>query len=72
MRAVVLAAAVAALLPGLSACSNVQPWQRGELAHPTMAWDDDPMKAALDEHVYSSKEASSGRIGLAGGGCGCN
>lgn len=56
----------------LPACSTVQPWQRGELAQASMAWDPDPMKAALNSHVYDSKEASSGRIGLAGGGCGCN
>lgn len=56
----------------LAGCGTVQPWQRGELAQASMAWDPDPMKAALDSHVYNSKEASSGRIGLAGGGCGCN
>lgn len=56
----------------LAACSTVQPWQRGELAEASMAWDPDPLKAALEEHSYSSKEASSGRVSLAGGGCGCN
>lgn len=53
-------------------CAPVQPWQRGELARPTMSWDPDPMRAALDNHVYFSKEASSGGAGLGGGGCGCN
>ena len=27
---------------------------------------------ALDEHIYFSKEASSGGQGVGGGGCGCN
>ncbi len=55
-----------------SACTAVQPWQRGELANPSMAWEPDPLRAALDQHTYASKEASSGGAGLAGGGCGCN
>jgi hypothetical protein len=32
----------------------------------------DPVDAALDAHIYSSKEASTGGAGLGGGGCGCN
>ena len=28
--------------------------------------------AAIDDHIYFSKEASSGGRGFAGGGCGCN
>jgi len=31
-----------------------------------------PIDLALDEHIYFSKEASSGGQGFAGGGCGCN
>ena len=27
---------------------------------------------AIDDHIYFSKEASSGGRGFAGGGCGCN
>jgi hypothetical protein len=63
---------IAALLP-LSACSMspVQPWQRDILARPQMqlthAIDD-----AYDDHIYFSKEASSGGKSFAGGGCGCN
>jgi hypothetical protein len=56
----------------ISACAQVQPWERGELAVPTMAWEPDPLRAGLDGHVYASKEASTGGAGLAGGGCGCN
>lgn len=53
-------------------CTAVQPWERGRLAQPQMAVDGDALLAAMDEHVYSSKEAASGGTGAAGGGCGCN
>ena len=56
----------------LSACAPVQPWERGRLAQPRMALDEDPMLAAISAHIYDSKEASSGGSGPAGGGCGCN
>lgn len=56
----------------LSACAEVQPWERGRLAKPQMALDGDPLASAMDEHTYVAKEAASGGIGPAGGGCGCN
>jgi hypothetical protein len=60
----------------LSACSSMsmepRPWQRGDLARPEMAWDPDPVDAAIRSHTYDSKEAASGRAGVGGGGCGCN
>jgi len=54
------------------ACAPVQPWERGRLAQPSMALDEDPLLTSISEHIYSSKEASSGGAGPAGGGCGCN
>ena len=56
----------------LGACAQVQPWERGRLAHPVMSLEGDSLLGAIDEHTYSSKEAASGGIGPAGGGCGCN
>jgi hypothetical protein len=58
----------------LSGCKSlgVEPWQRDVLAKPEMALDADPLEAALDDHIYFSKEASSGGRGFGGGGCGCN
>ncbi len=53
-------------------CAEVQPWERGELARTEMAWDPDPMKASLRDHIYFSKEGSSGGASSGGGGCGCN
>ncbi len=58
----------------LSACSHlgVKPWQRDVLAREDMQLDSDPLDAAIDDHLYFSKEASSGGRSFAGGGCGCN
>lgn len=59
---------------GLAGCTTlgVQPWEREVLAREDMQLDADPVDAALDDHIYFSKEASSGGRGFGGGGCGCN
>lgn len=58
----------------LTGCANlgVQPWQRGNLAKPEMALNNDPLSAGVDDHIYFSKEGTSGGRDFAGGGCGCN
>jgi hypothetical protein len=58
----------------LSGCSSlgVKPWQRDVLAREEMRLDANPLDAAIDDHMYFSKEASSGGRSYAGGGCGCN
>lgn len=58
----------------LAACATtpVQPWERARLARWDMRWDPDSTQTALKQHTYFSKEGSSGAIGAAGGGCGCN
>ena len=63
-----------AALSTVSGCSTlgVQPWERDVLARPEMSLDADPIDAAIDDHIYFSKEASSGGRGFGGGGCGCN
>jgi Domain of unknown function (DUF4266) len=63
-----------AALAMLSGCSSlgVEPWQRDVLARPEMSLDAYPLDAAIDDHIYFSKEASSGGRGFGGGGCGCN
>lgn len=63
--------AVAALVSGCSSL-GVKPWQRDVLAREEMRLDADPLDAAIDDHMYFSKEASSGGRSYAGGGCGCN
>jgi Domain of unknown function (DUF4266) len=57
-----------------SGCSSlgVKAWQRDVLARPDMQLGADPLDAAIDDHLYFSKEASSGGRSFAGGGCGCN
>ncbi len=51
---------------------GVKPWQRGTLAREDMQVNADALQAGLDDHIYFSKEASSGGRGFGGGGCGCN
>ena len=68
----VLLAAIA--IAAVSGCSSLgaKPWQRGTLAREDMQPGGNPMDAAIDDHLYFSREASSGGRGFAGGGCGCN
>lgn len=59
-------------LTALGGCAGVQPWERDVLAKDEMALEYDAITIGLDDHIYFSKEASSGGRGFAGGGCGCN
>ena len=63
---------VAWLLLALAGCAQVAPWEREVLARREMQLDGAPLDAAFDDHIYFSKEASSGGRGFGGGGCGCN
>jgi hypothetical protein len=67
-------ALTAAFTVALTGCSDlgVKPWERDLLAKPEMQLMTSPVDAGLDDHVYFSKEASSGGRGFGGGGCGCN
>ena len=57
-----------------SGCSSmgVEAWDRDILAKDEMQLTTDAIEAATDDHIYFSKEASSGGQGFGGGGCGCN
>ncbi len=59
---------------GMSGCSSlgVEPWERDLLAKKEMALTSAPIDASLDDHIYFSKEATSGGRSFGGGGCGCN
>ena len=64
-----------AVLVTLAGCQNlgVQPWERDILAREAMIpGEADGLDDAFDDHIYFSKEGSSGGRGFAGGGCGCN
>jgi len=58
----------------VSGCTSlgVKPWQRDVLARAEMQPDAEPLDSAIDDHMYFSKEASSGGHSFGGGGCGCN
>jgi hypothetical protein len=68
----VAVAACMAILGGCATGDTVAPWDRGYLAETGMQWEMSPRESKLEGHVYTSKEASSGGNGAAGGGCGCN
>lgn len=51
---------------------DVKPWERDVLAREDMQLSTDAMDDAVDDHLYFSKEASTGGRGVRGGGCGCN
>ncbi|NVK38599.1 MAG: DUF4266 domain-containing protein [Gammaproteobacteria bacterium] len=69
------------LLGSLAGCSildpmfkheDVKPWQKGILAKKQMSLQGDPIDGYVDEHIYFSKEGSTGGKSVGGGGCGCN
>lgn len=71
-RLIPTALAIAALTSGCSAITPVNPWEKGNLAKPAMTFEDSPLEGRFAEHIYGSKENSSGGSGVGGGGCGCN
>jgi hypothetical protein len=58
----------------ISSCSSlgVRPWQRDILSRSDMQPGGSGLEDAINDHMYFSKEASSGGRSYAGGGCGCN
>jgi Domain of unknown function (DUF4266) len=61
-----------ALILACSACTEVKPRERGNLALSQMAFTPDAMEFGLRQHTAFSKEAAAGGYGGGGGGCGCN
>lgn len=74
VRAIAIAAAAAFIATMVSGCGHlgVQAWERDLLAEPSMQIGGDRLDIVIDDHIYFSKEASSGGRGVGGGGCGCN
>ena len=60
------------LMLGGCAFDGTEPWERQDLAKREMLIISEPLEAATDDHIYFSKEASSGGQSFGGGGCGCN
>jgi hypothetical protein len=59
-------------LLNLVGCVTVQPWEKEILARPEMSWTPDSIEVAMENHIFFSKEGSTGGGSAAGGGCGCN
>jgi hypothetical protein len=69
-----LALAALAFFSGCSSTSmvRVKPWERATLTGYAMRPDRDPLHLAMAEHIYFSRETSTGGRGVGGSGCGCN
>ena len=67
----VLLALGLALTSGCAATA-MKPWDRDLLAQPAMRFAPSPIVSGIDQHIYFSKEGSTGGDDVGGGGCGCN
>ena len=60
----------------MSGCSligkKVNAYERSTLSKDGMAFVQNPKEQALQNHMINAREGSSGGVGGAGGGCGCN
>jgi hypothetical protein len=74
IRAAVVVLGLLAAAASASGCAtmSVRPWDRDLLAQPSMRFNPLPLETAVDQHVYFSKEGSTGGMDVGGGGCGCN
>ena len=74
MKILLLALCLVMLCGVLTACAHwgAEPWERDILAKREMGPNHNGLEMAVDDHIYFSKEASSGGRGYGGGGCGCN
>lgn len=66
----ILCAALA--LAGCASFAPPQPWEKQDLARPSMQFDADALDARNVQHIYFSREGAAGGYGVGGGGCGCN
>jgi hypothetical protein len=74
MRTLTAMLVLTAVCLSLGGCAGFgpKPWEKDLMARREMQVDPYPLVTAFEEHVYFSREASSGGRGFAGGGCGCN
>lgn len=70
VRAILLMGALGAAAG--CASMSVKPWDRDLLSEPAMSFQPIPVEAAVDQHIYFSREGSTGGQEVGGGGCGCN
>lgn len=69
--AAVVLLAIAAFASGCAATA-MKPWDRDLLAQKKLRLVPSDRENAIDEHIYFSKEGSTGGQQAGGGGCGCN
>ena len=69
-RARLVALILVAVVAG--GCATVEPYQRGYLARPDMAFEPTPGTGRALEKTFAAKEGASGSGSVGGGGCGCN
>jgi hypothetical protein len=67
----VIVCAVAALA-GCATFDPPKPWEKGDLARPSMRFDSDSLAGRGTQHIYQSREGAAGGGSVGGGGCGCN
>ena len=74
MRTAARTVFLAGMALALAGCASLgpKPWEKDLMARHELLVDPSPLQTAAEDHVYFSKEASSGGRGFAGGGCGCN
>ena len=56
-------------------CATVKPWEREQLAAPTMQLEPDPEATSGEQSIYEITEGGTfagGGAGGAGAGCGCH
>ena len=70
LRFTVKVCCLCGLVSTAAGCASVAAYERGKLAHPTMAPGDGTSVAR--EHVYAVQEGAMGGTMGAASGCGCN
>jgi hypothetical protein len=76
VRRLLGAATLLGLIPLSTGCAaivpRVRPWDRDLLAEKKMSVNPAPLVQEVDDHIYFSREGSTGGHSVGGGGCGCN
>ena len=70
--AVCLTASACSTIKNIGTSETVKPWEKDILAQKSMQIPQDELFQYSDDHIFFSKEASTGGNGVGGGGCGCN
>ncbi len=70
LHTLAIVGAVASMSAATTGCTAVAPYERGKLAHPTMAAGG--LSTMGEEHLHAISEGATGGSGGTGSGCGCN